>query len=216
MRAVDVRAQPRHAVRQEQLAVFGLEEELPQAVVAVLGEPPPEVHGEKLVLRVPQLHVAGDDPGALEAEPLVRPDALLLRAHDDVLGPETVHHEVDHELEEPEGDGRHQLVAAPVLGEDREPVHFDRAGRAQLRRQPEVLLRLEPARGARRDPHRPDGLARRDVTGDEKPGPPIVGIRDRDVVPARPIVDAPADVERGVERGAVGADVEAVSGEEIG
>src|SRR5262249_29099654 len=75
-------------------AMRGLEQELPEAVVAVLGEPPPEVHGQELVLRVAELRVAGDDPRALEAEPLVRPDALLLRAHDDVLGPEPVHHEV--------------------------------------------------------------------------------------------------------------------------
>src|SRR6185295_18200189 len=73
---VTVGAEAGDDVGYHHLFVLRLEEELPELVVAVLVQPAADVHREELVLRVPELRVTGHDPGALEAQPLVRPDAL--------------------------------------------------------------------------------------------------------------------------------------------
>src|SRR5205807_3960114 len=64
--------QPR---RQHHLGVVDLEEEGPVAVVAVHADPAAQVAGQELVLAAAELRVAGHDPRALEAHPLVAPDA---------------------------------------------------------------------------------------------------------------------------------------------
>ena len=61
------------------------EDELPEVVIAPVPHRA-QVRAEQMVLGVGQLGIPRRQPGALEAEPLVRPRPLLLRADDRTLG----------------------------------------------------------------------------------------------------------------------------------
>ena len=133
-----------------------------------------------------------------------------------MLGAGGGHHEVGHELEQPECHDRQEAPAVAMVREDREARDLDHPGRAQRRRQLEVLLGLERARRARRHPHRADGLAGADVLGQEEPGAAIVLVGDRDVVAAGVAVDLAADLQGAGDRRRVLADAEAVAAEKPG
>src|SRR5438034_6068312 len=206
-------AEPGRGRRQQYLGRAGGEDELPQGMLAPLPDVA-EVCRQQLVLRVRELGVRGHQTRALEAEPFVGPDALLLGAHHRLARADLVE-EVDEQLEETERDARHDAVAPAVLREDREACHLDRARRDQVSRKPEVLLGLERTGRARRDAHRPHHLARAHVLGEQEPGARIVLVRHRDVVAAVPQVDAAPDVERGLESDPVRAHAEAVAPKQV-